>query len=186
MRRKGFLAALVVGVAALGIATYALAGGPGFNHLSENLIGYQEVPSVSSDSSATFTADVSKDGNSIAYSMTYSDFDSDVQQSHIHFGQQSVNGGISVFLCTNLGNGLATTQACPKDGGTISGVITAADVSPNIPATLAARNQGLNTGEWDEFVRAVEAGKTYVNIHTVDRPGGEIRAQINETGDPHD
>ena len=65
-------------------------------------------------------------------------------------------------------------------------MITAADVSPNIPATAAARAQGLNTGEWDEFVRAVEAGKTYVNIHTVDRPGGEIRAQINDTGNPHD
>ena len=141
MRRKGFLAALVVGAAALGIATYALAGGPGFNHLTESLIGYQEVPSVSSTGHATFTADVSNDGNSIAYSMTYEGLESNVTQSHIHFGQRSVNGGISVFLCTNLGNGVATTQACPTTGGTISGVITAADVSPNIPATAAARAQ---------------------------------------------
>jgi hypothetical protein len=186
MRRKGFFAALAVGAVALGIATYALAGGPGFNHLSETMIGYQEVPSVSSAGTATFTADVSKDGDSIAYSLTYSGLESNVTQSHIHLGQRSANGGISVFLCTNLGNGPAGTQACPTPGGTISGVITAADVSPNIPATAAARAQGLNTGEWDEFVRAVDAGKTYANIHTVDRPGGEIRAQLNETGNPHD
>jgi hypothetical protein len=186
MRRKGFLAALVVGVAALGVAAYALAGGPGFNHLSETMSGYQEVPSVSSTGTATFKADVSNDGNSIAYELTYSGLESNVTQSHIHFGQRDVNGGISVFLCTNLGNGPAGTQACPTTGGTITGVITAADVSPNITATAGARAQGLNTGEWDEFVRAVDAGKTYANIHTVDRPGGEIRAQLNETGNPHD
>ena len=186
MRRKGFLAALVVGVAALGIATYALAGGPGFNHLSETMIGYQEVPSVSSTGTANFTADVSDDGNSIAYQLTYSGLESNVTKSHLHFGQRDANGGISVFLCTNLGNGPAGAQACPATGGTISGVITAADVSPNIPATQAARNQGLNTGEWAEFVRAVDAGKTYANIHTVNVPGGEIRAQLNDTGNPHD
>jgi CHRD domain len=186
MRRKGFLAALVVGVAALGIATYALAGGPGFNHLSETMIGYEEVPSVSSAGTATFTADVSNDGNSITYELSYSGLESTVTQSHIHFGQRDVNGGISVFLCTNLGNGPAGIQACPATPATIRGTITAADVSPNIAATQAARNQGLNTGEWDEFVRAVDAGKTYANIHTVDRPGGEIRAQLNDTGNPHD
>lgn len=60
----------------------------------------------------------------------------------------------------------------------------AADVSPNIPATLAARNQGLNTGELDELIKAIRAGKTYVNVHTTDRPGGEIRSQIN-TGEGH-
>jgi hypothetical protein len=186
MRRKGFLAALVVGVAALGIATYALAGGPGFNHLSETMIGYEEVPSVSSAGTATFTADVSNDGNSITYELTYSGLESTVTQSHIHFGQRDVNGGISVFLCTNLGNGPVGIQACPAAPATIQGTITAADVSPNIPATLPARNQGLNTGEWAEFVQAVDAGKMYANIHTVDRPGGEIRAQLNDTGNPHD
>jgi hypothetical protein len=186
MRRKGFLAALVAGIAALGIAAFALAGGPGFNHLSANLIGYQEVPSVSTAGSAEFTADVSNDGNSIAYELTYSGMESDVTQSHIHFGQRSVNGGISVFLCSNLGNGPAGTQACPLRAGTIRGTITAADVSPNIPATAAARTQGIGTGEWDEFLRAVDAGKTYANLHTVNLPGGEIRAQLNETGNPHD
>ena len=35
-----------------------------------------------------------------------------------------VNGGISVFLCTNLGNGPAGTQACPQEG-TVTGTFTA-------------------------------------------------------------
>jgi hypothetical protein len=187
MRRKGIFAALAVGAAALAVAAYALAGGsgPGFNHLSATMSSYQEVPSVSSTGTADFTADVAKDGQSISWQLTYSGLESHVLQSHIHFGQRSVNGGISVFLCTNLGNGPAGTQACP-DAGTISGTITPADVSPQIAATAGARTQGINTGEWDELMRAIDAGKTYANIHTVLEPGGEIRAQLNETGNPHD
>jgi hypothetical protein len=185
MRRRGVIATLAVGVAALGIAAFALAGGSGagFNHLKATMSGYQEVPSVSSGGTADFMADVSQDGSSIAWQLTYSGLEGDVQQSHIHFGQRSVNGGISVFLCTNLGNGPAETQVCPQ-AGTISGTITAADVSPNIPATLAARNQGINTGEYGELVRAIGAGKAYANLHTTTWPGGEIRAQLNED-DPH-
>ena len=185
MRRRGVTATLAVGVAALGIAAFALAGGSGagFNHLSATMSGYQEVPSVSSIGTADFTADVSKDGNSIAWQLSYSGLEGAVQQSHIHFGQRSVNGGISVFLCTNLGNGPAGTQVCPQSG-TISGTITAADVSPNTPATAGARTQGINTGEYNELVRAIAAGKTYANLHTTTWPGGEIRAQLNE-GDPH-
>jgi hypothetical protein len=94
-----------------------------------------------------------------------------------------VNGGISVFLCTNLGNGPAGTQPCPQSG-TIHGTITAADVSPAIGATAGARTQGIDTGQYDELVRAIDAGKTYANIHSTTWPGGEIRAQLNED-DPH-
>lgn len=188
MRKKGFFAALVVGVAALGVAAFALAGGSGagFNHLKATLSGYQEVPSVSTQGSATFTADVSPDGNSIDWQLSYANLESPPQQSHIHFGQRSVNGGISVFLCTNLGNGPVGTQGCPASPATIHGTIIEADVSPNIAATAGARAQGINTGEYSELVRAIEAGKTYVNVHSTFWPGGEIRAQLNETGDPHD
>jgi hypothetical protein len=183
MRRKGVIATLVVCVAALGIAAFALAGGSGagFNHLKATMSGYQEVPAVSSTGTADFTADVSKDGSSISWQLSYGGLEGTVTQSHIHFGQRSVTGGISVFLCTNLGNGPAGTQLCPQSG-TISGTITAADVSAVAVAT--ARAQGIDNGEYDELVRAIAAGKTYANIHTTKWPGGEIRAQLNED-DPH-
>ena len=183
MRRRGAIAVLAVGVAALGIAAFALAGGSGagFNHLTATMSGYQEVPSVSLTGTADFTADVSKDGSSIAWQLSYSGLEGAVQQSHIHFGQRSVNGGISVFLCTNLGNGPAGTQACPQSG-TISGTIHAADVSRR-PATRSIGPRA-SSGEYDELVRAIGAGKTYANLHTDKWPGGEIRAQLNED-DPH-
>lgn len=172
---------LAVGVAALGIAAYALAGGSGagFNHLKATMSGYQEVPAISSTGTADFTADVSKDGSSISWRLSYSGLEGTVQQSHIHFGQRSVNGSISVFLCTNLGNGPAGTQPCPgPHSGTISGTFTAADV------TAGAKGQGIDAGEYVELVRAIDAGKTYANLHTTTWPGGEIRAQLNED-DPH-
>jgi len=150
----------------------------GFKIIKESLTGYQEVPVVSTTGHAEFSARISNDESSIEYSLSYDDLQGSVQQSHIHVGQLSVNGGISVFLCTNLGNGPAGTQACPQSG-TISGVITAADVSPNIPATAAARTQGVNTGELAELIAAIRAGATYVNIHSTTWPGGEVRSQID-------
>jgi hypothetical protein len=90
-----------------------------------------------------------------------------------------VNGGITVFLCSNLGNGPAGTQPCPPSPATIDGTIQAADVSPYIPATLAARTQGLNTGEIEELIAAIRNDSVYVNVHSTLWPGGEIRKQLN-------
>jgi|EndMetStandDraft_7_1072992.scaffolds.fasta_scaffold122867_1 CHRD domain-containing protein len=190
MRRKGFFAALIVGVAALAVAAFALAGGSGagFNHLSEQLIGYQEVPALSTTGHATFTADVSKDGQSVDWQLSYADLEGTVTQSHIHFGQRSVNGAIIVFLCSNLGNGPAGTQACPAAPATISGTFDAGDVLCGgcAPAPGNPFGQGIGAGEFEELIRAIDAGKTYANVHTTRWPGGEIRAQLNETGNPHD
>ena len=182
MMRKGMFAALAAGAAALAVAAYALAGGsgPGFNHLSATLGGYQETPSISSTGSANFTADVAKDGQSVDWKMSYAALEGNITQSHIHFGQRGVAGGISVFLCTNLGNGPAGTQACPgPHDGTISGTFRPVDV-------IGPTAQGIAAGEWDELMNAIDAGKAYANIHSNIWPAGEIRAQLNETGDPHD
>jgi hypothetical protein len=180
MRRKGSFAAFAVGAAALAVAAYALAGGSAFNHLSETLIGYQEVPAVSSAGTAEFTADVSQDGNSISYTLSYSGLEGDIKQSHIHFGQRSVNGPIIVFLCTELGNGPAGTQGCPDSPNQISGTFDRDDVLCGGCTAANPFGQGIGAGEWEELVRAIDAGKAYVNIHTDRWPGGEIRAQLNE------
>jgi len=151
----------------------------GFKVISEVLTGYQEVPAVSTTGNGQFRARISNDEQSIQWELDYADLEGSVQQSHIHIGQPGVNGGISVFLCTNLGNGPAGTQLCPAPPAHISGTILAADVSPNIPATNNARVQGLGTGEIAELIKAIRAGATYVNIHTTTWPGGEVRKQIN-------
>src|SRR5262245_50839876 len=115
-----------------------LALAQGFKVISEVLTGYQEVPAVSTAGGGVFHARISNDEQSIQWDLAYSNLEGAVQQSHIHIGNPGVNGGISVFLCTNLGNGPAGTQPCPAPPAFISGTITAVDVSPNIPATANA------------------------------------------------
>ena len=132
----------------------------GFKVIMETSTGYEEVPSVSTVGNGQFRARISNDETSIQWELSYSSLEGAIQQSHIHLGQPGVNGGISVFLCTNLGNGPVGVQACPAPPATISGTINASEVSPNIPATAAARTQGLDTGEIAELIRAMRAGAT--------------------------
>jgi CHRD domain len=174
MKRLAFFFGVI---ALMSTSTFVFA--QGFKKISELLVGFQEVPSVSTSASGEFHARISNDESQIQYELKYSDLEGAVQQSHIHIGQPGVNGGISVFLCSNLGNGPAGTQPCPSPPATITGTIVAADVSPNIPATAAARTQGLDTGEMAELIRAMRAGATYVNVHSTKWPGGEIRSQID-------
>src|SRR5215470_8659897 len=166
-------------LALVAVSTVALAQG-GFKEISEFLVGYQETPaSISTTGNGQFDARISNDESQIDWQLSYADLEGAVQQSHLHLGTVAETGGITVFLCTNLGNGPAGTQPCPAPPATISGTITAADVSPNIPATAGARAQGLNTGEMDELIKAIRAGATYVNVHSTTWPTGEIRSQID-------
>ncbi|HUE82230.1 MAG TPA: CHRD domain-containing protein [Pyrinomonadaceae bacterium] len=174
MKKLGVTLSLLVIVTAS-----AVAFPQGFKRIKEFLTGYEEVPAVSTGANGEFQARISNDETQIQWELKYSDLEGAVQQAHIHFGQKGVNGGITVFLCTNLGNGPAGIQPCPPAPATISGTITAADVSPDIPATQAARTQGINTGEIGELIDAIRAGATYVNVHSTMWPGGEIRSQID-------
>ena len=146
----------------------------GFKNIKEFLTGYEETPSaVSTTGNGTFNARISNDESQIEWELSYNDLEGAVQQAHIHFGQKSVAGPISVFLCTNLGNGPAGTQPCPAPPATISGTIVAADV------TNLANERGISAGELDELISAIRAGATYVNVHSTRWPLGEIRSQID-------
>jgi hypothetical protein len=154
-----------------------VAGGGG-GRIDDRLSSFEEVPSLSTPGVGTFDARIR--GQEIHYRLTFDDLESNILQSHIHFEQATQNGDIVVFLCSNLGNGPAGTQMCPVNArsGTVTGVIRPADVL----GTASAR--GLGAGEFDELVRAIRAGATYVNVHSMTRPGGEIRAQLED--DPHE
>jgi hypothetical protein len=171
MRNKRLHIAGAVAVAAIAsvVATTAVAGGD--KELRTRLTGFQEVPAVSTDASGNFKAHVHASSQEIQYELSYADLTGAVQQAHIHLGQRAVNGGISVFLCSNLGNGPAGTQPCPPAPATISGTITPAEV-------VGPADQGIDPMEFDELVRAIRAGVTYVNVHSETFPGGEVRGQL--------
>lgn len=166
---------LAIAVAVLGVVvttTAAVAGGGG--KTKANLSGYEEVPALSTPGVGSFKAKISRSAQEIRYELSYESLESAVTQAHIHFEQQTNNGSIVAFLCSNLPNPPAGTQACPPAPATVRGTITPADV------TGGAAAQGIAAGEFEEFVRAIRAGATYANVHTTGRPGGEIRGQIGD------
>jgi hypothetical protein len=176
-RRRIKFALAVVSATVLGVGAVAWANsGRG---IDENLSGFEEVPALSTPGVGEFHASINREGTEIRYELSFGGLETAATQAHIHFENETNTGPIVVFLCSNLGNGPAGTQACPAAGGTITGTIRAADVGAGAVA------QGLAAGEMQEFVRALRAGSTYVNVHSVGRPGGEIRAQIGDGDDRH-
>lgn len=85
------------------------------------LVGFQEVPALSTPAGGQFKAVIDEDSGVITYTVSYENLVGLVQQAHIHFGQKGVNGGISVFLCSNLGNGPAGTPECPAAPAEVTG-----------------------------------------------------------------
>jgi hypothetical protein len=173
MRRARVKVAIAVAtVGALGAGTAAVAtSGTKFD---ERLSSFEEVPALSTPGTGEFKASVNRASSEIRWRLSFRGLESDATQAHIHFENETNAGPIVVFLCTNLGNGPAGTQACPPAGGTVRGTIRPADVGGGAAA------QGLGAGEFTELVRAMRAGATYVNVHSVTRAGGEIRSQIGD------
>jgi CHRD domain len=176
--RRKLQLVLVVGVMSL-LAAVGVAVATCGRDIRERLTGYEEDPqTISSPASGEFKASVNRFSKEIEWRLSYRGFPTNVLQAHIHFGGRHQSGGISVFLCTNLGNGPAGTQACPVTEGTIRGTIRPADV-------IGPTGQGIGASEFDEFVDAVRAGVTYANVHSQQYPGGELRAQLSDDDD-HD
>jgi hypothetical protein len=173
MRRSRLaVAAAVVGVA--GFAAAATAGDRG-RDFETDMTGFEEVPSVSTTGGGQVDAAVNRAGTELRYTLRYRNLEGAVQQS-----QEGVNGGIVVFLCTNLGNGPVgrTVPPCPPPPAEVEGVLTADDVS-TAAASSGARTQGIAEREFAELVQAMRAGVTYANVHSDRWPGGEIRGQFD-------
>jgi hypothetical protein len=152
------------------LALPAFADGP---HLHADLIGFNEVPSISTQAHGTFDATVSGDWLTIEWELTFDGLQAPVTQSHIHFAQAAVNGPIVIWLCgTAALPGPAGTQTCPQSGK-ISGTITTANVLAS-PAS-----QQLRAGAIGDMIVAMDSGFAYANVHTTVSGGGEIRGQIN-------
>jgi CHRD domain len=183
--RKFTIHAAIIGalLVAFGVGSYALAGEGKSNIKGDNMSGYLEAPPVSSVASGTFEAEIDDAANEIRYTLSYENLEAPVTQAHIHFGQRSVNGGISVWLCEGtLQSPSLSTPACPGQGGTVSGVLTPLEViGPGSPPAVPPNGgQGINPGEFEELVKAIRAGRAYANVHSLKFPGGEIRAQLND------
>jgi len=163
------------------IAVPAMAGDDhrNGNNFHARLIGYQEVPAVSTEATGEFHAVISSDQQRIDWTLTYSGLQADATQAHVHFAQRSVNGGIVIWLCqtaSTAGNNAGPAAAtCGARSGSFSGTALAANV---VAITGANAPQQIAAGELAEVIAAIRAGVAYANVHTTVSPGGEIRGQI--------
>jgi len=153
------------------------------SHLRAKLDGIHETnaSTIITNGIGTLTATVNDD-STITYALSYKNLSTPVTQAHIHIGATKITGGISIFFCTNLGNGPAGTPACPNDAtnsGTVTHTVTAADV-------VGPAGQGVAVGDMTSVVRAIASGVTYANVHTTAHPAGEIRGQIRQRDDDPD
>lgn len=99
--------------------------------------------------------------------------------AHIHFGQKHTNGGIIVWFCGSDGTPFpppvgVIVPPCGPISGEFEGSFTADDV-------LGVDGQGTSPGEFEVFVEALATGNTYVNVHSLLEPSGEIRGQIRRS-----
>jgi hypothetical protein len=160
MHHKSFVTGLAAGLLTISSVMAAPV------EVRANLAGNQEVPAVISGGGGSFVGTI--DGEAIAFRLEYVT-EGDITQAHIHIGQPGANGGVAVFLCSNLGNGPVGTPICPPSPGSLEGLLTPTDLV-GVPAQRVTAFQRL--------LKAIETGLAYVNVHTVESPGGEVRGQL--------
>ena len=111
-----------------------------------------EVPArgTGANGAAGFTLD----GDRVLYSIEANQIEN-VTMSHIHSGAEGVNGPVRVFLFRGPTTGTV-------NGRLVEGSFTAADVT------------GIS---FEALLAEMQAGTAYVNVHTTQFPGGEMRGQ---------
>lgn len=169
--KRVFVLGAALTAAIVASAMVVRAAGPFKGHAQ--LSGYQEVPTLSTPASGSFDVEISKDGNSLAYTLSYEGIATNVLFAHIHIGRPAVNGGVMVFLCTNAAPpaGVPVPPPCPQGGGSVSGTLTAADVLAVAPSNVAAN-------DFAAVVDALRAEAGYANVHSAAHQGGQLRGQV--------
>jgi hypothetical protein len=200
---KNWLAVIAMGAVA-GFAASAVADndddhGRGKQRVFRaKLVGFNEVPSISTEARGEFYAVVNQAGTAFTYWLSYSGLEFDASQSHIHVGQHHTNGGISVWLCQGTVDApLSVVAQVPECAARVTttpimGTIDASDV-------IGPTGQGVSAAEFGELLAAMRAGAAYANVHSgvagtpanptamppvpatpaIGFPSGEIRGQID-------
>lgn len=137
-------------VALLPSASYARQGGRPAIPLNTE----QETTGATGDGSGFFTYTI--EGSQLCYTLEVSNLTMAPFAAHIHFAPRNVAGGVVVGLLTP-----------PAATSTVSDCITAVE---------GATGPALSTAELEAI--AADPKAYYVNVHTNNFPGGEVRGQL--------
>jgi hypothetical protein len=129
-----------------------------------HLSGKEQVPPADTKAQGEATFKLSKDGDSIHYKLTVANIEN-VNMAHIHEGAAGANGPVVVWLYPS--SPPAKLISGKSNGVLAEGTITSA----NLTGPLAGKSL-------TDLLNDIKTGKAYVNVHTTQYPGGEIRGQI--------
>jgi hypothetical protein len=142
-----------------------------------DLTGSQQNPGVATDAFGMATVRLIDNGTAISFRVIVCDV-INVTASHIHVGAAGTNGPVIIPFVHGV------LFSSPHGCKTLAeGTRTAADLNTKASPSITS---------WNDFVQALLAGNTYINVHTTANPGGEIRGQLvheheseneNEQGD---
>lgn len=168
MKLRAIKAALIAVLLLNGIA---IASPPESSNFEAPLSGSQEVPAVDTNASGNTFLRLNGDETELRFRLIVANID-EVTQAHIHCGTAGVNGSVTAFLF-----GFADPSVT-VNGVLSEGTITDADVidlsdSPACPGGIS---------DLGDLIAKLRTGGAYVNVHTEDHPGGEIRGQVREAG----
>lgn len=137
-----------------------------------NLTGQAEIPPVITNASGQATLTLNEDGDEVSYDLEVQGIEG-VDSAHIHWGNPMRNGPILVTLYDD------DEPTDEVDGSLTDGDFTIEDVEAELPEqeALVWQNLGQNISS---LITLMEQGRTYVNVHTVANPDGEIRGTIEE------
>jgi hypothetical protein len=126
----------------------------------------KENPAITtSTATGEFTATLS--GNTLTYNFTFTGLGSNSTLAHIHGPATAPTQNVGVLInFDDAANGRTFTLNATS--GTGSGTV---DLSP----TATTANVNVNG---DSLRKLLDAGRLYVNVHSVNFPGGEIRGTI--------
>ena len=121
-------------------------------------------PPVISSARGLANFQLSKDGSSISYKVIVANI-SNVSMAHIHRAPAGVNGPVVAWLYP--------PSAPPAlIEGKFNGILAEGEITAdNLVGPLA----GMSL---DDLLSLIQSGEAYVNVHTSQYPGGEIRGQI--------
>lgn len=124
------------------------------------LSGANETPPVLTGAFANATVTLDLTTQTLTWNIDVFNMPSGTNNAHFHVGGPGLAGPtcVNVAFPPNISNDY-----------NLSGTATATNLLPRV-------DQGIRS--WEDFMQALLGGQTYLNIHSVNFPGGEIRGQV--------